>query len=203
LSESLNPDDIGFSRNDDIRFSPSWGSLNVLGWIRPKDGLILQEYAIPFKLVFKNNWGTHQKWWGKWNQYHRRFSSMSLLNMALVCIRVRLGTSHLVIFLPPWVWVISFDHSSALCHVTMTSDPLMSNTSKSSVVAPICSREVCLYSFQPPSDSLLVLIHKNYIPLSHVDDVGIIMAHLRSRSLLFNFSSLSGKLILILPSGTL
>ena len=30
-----------------------------------KDELILQAYAIPFKLVIKNNWGTHQKWWGK------------------------------------------------------------------------------------------------------------------------------------------
>ena len=52
---------------------------------------------------------------------------MSLLNMALVCIRVGLGTSHLVICLPPWVWVISFDRSLALCHIIMTSDPLMSN----------------------------------------------------------------------------
>ena len=132
---------------------------------------------------------------GKLNQYHHHVSSMSLLNMALVFIRVRLGTSHLVICLLPWVWVISFDRSSTLFHVTMTLDPLMSNTAKSSVVPPICSREVGHCSFQPPSDSLLVLIHKHHIPLSHVNDVGKIMAHLRSRSLLVDFSSLSRKLI--------
>ena len=32
----------------------------------------------------------------KWNHHHCRVGSMSLLNMALVCIRVGLGTSHLV-----------------------------------------------------------------------------------------------------------
>ena len=116
---------------------------------------------------------------GKWNQYHHRVGSMSLLNMALVYIRVRLGTSHLIIYLPPWVWVIYYGRSSALCHFIVTSYPLMSNTAKSSVMPPICSREVCLCSFQPPSDSLLVLIHKHHIPLSRVDDVGNIMAHLR------------------------
>ena len=40
---------------------------------------------------------------GKWNQYHICVGSISLLNMALICIRVELGTSHLVICLPPWV----------------------------------------------------------------------------------------------------
>ena len=109
-----------------------------------------------------------------------RVGSMSLLNMALVYIYVGLGKSHLVICLPPRVWVISFDRASALCHVTMTSDPLTSNTTKSSVMSPICSREVFLWIFQPPSDSLLVLIHKHHIPMSRIDDVGNIMAHLRS-----------------------
>ena len=117
---------------------------------------------------------------GKWNQYHSRVGSMSLLNMALFCIHVGLGTSHLVICLPSWVWVIPFDCSSALCHVTMTSDPLMSNTAKSRVMSLICSREVCLYSFQPSSDSLLILIHYYHVPLSRVDDVGNIMAHRQS-----------------------
>ena len=132
---------------------------------------------------------------GKWNQYYSRVGSVSLLNMALVCIRVGLGTSHLIICLPPWVWVISFDHSFSLFHVIITSNPLMSNIAKSSVVPPICSREFGLYSFQPPSGSLSILIHKHHVPLSRVDDVGNIMAHLRSRSLLVDFSSLSGKLI--------
>ena len=40
LSDSLNFDDIGFSRDDVIRVSPSYGSLNVLGWICPKDEFI-------------------------------------------------------------------------------------------------------------------------------------------------------------------
>ena len=101
---------------------------------------------------------------GKWNQNRSRIGSMSLLNIALVYIRVELGTSNLVIYLPSWVWVISFDRSSALCHVSMTSDPLMSNTAKSSVVPLICSREVGLCSFQPPSNYLLVSIHKTLCP---------------------------------------
>ena len=112
--------------------------------------------------------------------------------MALVCIRVGLGTSHFLICLPPWVWIISFDHSFSLCHITMTSDPLMSNTAKSSVVSSICSREVGLYSFQPPFDSLLILIHKHHVPLSHVDDVGNIMAHLRSSHFLSNSAHYPG-----------
>ena len=95
-------------------------------------------------LSTKNNRGTHQKWWGKWNHNYCRVGSMSLLNMALVCIRVWVGTSHLVSHLPPWVWVILFDHSSAHRLVTMTPDHLMSNTAKSAVVPPICSREVDL-----------------------------------------------------------
>ena len=118
-----------------------------------------------------------------------------VLEHGTVCIRVRLGTSHLVSCLPPWVWVILFDRSSALCLVVMTSDHLMSKTSKSSVVPLICSREVGLCSSQPPSHSLLILMHKHHAPLSHIDDVGNIMAHLRSISLPVDFSSLSRKLI--------
>ena len=86
---------------------------------------------------------------------------MSLLKMALVYIRVELGTSHLVFHLPPWVWVILFDLSSALFLVIMTFDLLMSKTAKSTVVLPICSREVELCKYQPSSDSHLILIHKN------------------------------------------
>ena len=90
------------------------------------------------------------------------------------------GWGHLISsFFPPWVWVISFDLLFALFHIIMTSDPLISNTTKSSVVLLICSREVCLYSFQPPSDSLLILFH-HYVPLSRINDVRNIMAHLRS-----------------------
>ena len=73
LSGSLKLNDIGFCHND-----------------------TLQAYAIPVKLV-KNNWDTRQKWWGTWNHNYFRVGSMSLLNMALVCIRVWVGTSHLVL----------------------------------------------------------------------------------------------------------
>jgi len=103
-----------------------------------------QAYAIPVKLVNKNNWGTRQKWWGKWNHNYCRVGSMSLLNVALVCFHVWVETSHLVFHFLPWVWVILFDLSSAHCFVTMTSTHLMSNTPKSTVVPPICSREVDL-----------------------------------------------------------
>ena len=72
----------------------------------------------------------------KWDQCRRRVGSMSLLNMALVCIRVGLETSHLILYLLPWVWVILFDLSSTLCLVVMTSDLLMSNTAKLTVVPP-------------------------------------------------------------------
>ena len=45
------------------------------------------------------------------------------------------------------------------------------------------------FSYDPDSQQ------KNHVPLSRVDDVGNIMAHLRSRSLPVDFSSLSRKLI--------
>jgi len=171
LSNSLKPDDIGFCRND----AP-------------------QAYVIPIKFV-KNNWGTRQKWREKWNHNNCRVGSMSLLNMALVCIRVWVGTSHLIFHLPPWVWIILFDLSSAHCLVTMTSEPLMSNTANSTVVPPICSREVDLCRRNNlPLIACIILIH-NVISPSRVDDVGNIMAHLRSRSLPVDFSSLSRKLI--------
>ena len=134
---------------------------------------------------------------GKWNQYHCRVGSMSLLNMALVCIRVGLGTSHLVLHLPPWVWIIPFDLSSARCLVTMTSDLLMSNTTKSTIVPLYVQEKLTSAKYQPSSDYHMILIHKqkHHVPLSRVDDVGNIMAHLRSRSLPVDFNSLSGKLV--------
>lgn len=58
----------------------------------------MKAYAIPFMLVLKNNWGTHQNWWGKIEPSFIYVGSMSLLNIALVCICVGLGTSHFVIF---------------------------------------------------------------------------------------------------------
>ena len=132
----------------------------------------------------------------KWNQHHCRVGSMSLFNMALVNICVGLGTSHLILHLPPWVWIIPFNLSSAHCLVTMTSDPLMSNTAKSTIVPLYVQEKLTSTKYQPSSDSHMILIHKkHHVPLSRVDDVGNIMAHLRSRSLPVDFSSLSRKLI--------
>ena len=97
----------------------------------------------------------------KWNQHHCRVGSMLLLNMALVCIRVGLGTSHLIFHLLPWVWVIPFDLSSTLFLVIMTFDLLMSNISKLTVVPPYVQEKVDLCKFQPSSDSHLIPIHKD------------------------------------------
>jgi hypothetical protein len=75
---------------------------------------------------------------------------MSLLNMALLCFRVRVGISDLAFHLPPWVWVILFDLSSAHYLVIVTSDLVMSNTANFTVVPSICSREVDLCKRKPP-----------------------------------------------------
>ena len=92
----------------------------------------------------KNNRGTCQKWWGKWNHNNIRVGSMSLLNMALLCFVS--GWDHLILFYTSLrgFGLSYFDLSSAHCLVLMTSDPLMSNTTKSTAVPPICSREVDL-----------------------------------------------------------
>jgi len=79
-----------------------------------------------------------------------RVGSMSLLNMALLCFRVRVGISDLAFHLPPWVWVILFDLSSAHYLVIVTSDLVMSNTANFTVVPSICSREVDLCKRKPP-----------------------------------------------------
>ena len=119
----------------------------------------------------KENFGNHN---------YCRVYSMSLLNMALLCFCVGVGISHLIFHLLPWVWVILFDLSSTCCLVTMTSDHLMSNTAKSTVVPPICSREVDLCKIiNLPLITHIILIHQKYYPpLSCVDDVGNTMAHL-------------------------
>ena len=75
---------------------------------------------------------------------------MSLLNMALVYIRVGLETSHLIFHLLPWVWVIPFDLSSALFLVIMTLDLLMSNTAKSTIVPPYVQEKFTSANFNLP-----------------------------------------------------
>ena len=150
----------------------------------------------PSSLLIKNNRGTRQKWLGKKRNHNNcRVGSMSLLNRALVCIHVWVGTYHLTFHLPLWVWVILFDLSSAHCLVTMTFDLSMSNTAKSTVVPLICSREVDLYTI---TTSLCYLTQSWFTTFS-LCLVSMmwetIMAHLWSRSLPVDFSSLSRKLI--------
>lgn len=171
LSGSLNFDDIGFRQND----AP-------------------QAYAIPVKLV-KNNWGTRQKWWGKWNHNDRRVGSMSLLNMALVCFRVWVGTSHLDFHWPPWVWVILF--WPLICSLPCHHDLWSLDVKYCQIrcrAADMFKRSWPLQDINLPLLSQIILIH-SILCLSRVDDVGNIMAHLRSRSLPVDFSSLSRKLI--------
>ena len=97
----------------------------------------------------------------KWN--HRRCRRQYVALEHGTCLHsCRVGDiSSRCFTLIPWVWVISFDLSSVHCLVTMTSDPLMSNTAKSTVVPFACSREVDLCKYQPSSDSHMILIHKN------------------------------------------
>jgi len=170
LSSSLKLHDIGFCRND-----------------------IPQAYVIPVKLV-KNNRGTCQKWWGKWNGNRSRVGSMSLLNMALLCLVS--GWDHLILFFASLrgFGLSYFDLSSARCLVSMTSAHLMSKI----LPHPLsCRRYVqekltsALQSYNLPLTPHILLIHHNNLPLSRVDDVGNIMAHLRSKSPPVDFSSLS------------
>ena len=95
----------------------------------------------------------------KWNycRCHRQYVALEHGTCLHSC---RVGDiSSRCFTLLPWVWVISFDLSSVHCLVTMTFDPLMSNTAKSIVVSFICSREVGLCKYQPSSVSHMVLIH--------------------------------------------
>ena len=99
----------------------------------------------------------------KWN--HRRCRRQYVALEHGTCLHsCRVGeiSSH-CFSLPPWVWVIPFDLSSAHCLVTMTFDPLTSNTAKSAVVPSICSREVGLCKYQPSSVSHMILIHNKNI----------------------------------------
>ena len=95
----------------------------------------------------------------KWN--HRRCRRQYVALEHGTCLHsCRVGDiSSRCFTLPPWVWVIPFDLSSTLCLFIMTFDLLMSNTAKSIVVPPICSREVDLCTYQPSSDTHMILIH--------------------------------------------
>ena len=103
--------------------------------------------------------------------------------------RVRVGSSHLV-FTSLHGFGISYLTSHLFIAVIILSAAhLMSSTAKSFTV-PLCVQEkLSSATMQPRSLSH----HKIIIPLSRVDDVGIIMAHLRSKSFLVDSSSLSEK----------
>ena len=149
----------------------------------------------PSSLSSKNNRGTCQKWWGEWNHNCCLVGSMSLLNMALVCIRVWVGTSHLVFTLASvglgylvWPLICSFP-----CH----HDPWSFDVKYCQVRCR--AADMFKRSWPLKRNNLRLIVHTilihNIISLSHVDDVGNTMSHLRSRSLPVDFSSLSRKLI--------
>lgn len=121
LSDSLKPNDIGFRRNDAHKhmLSPSRLLIKITRVLASNGGE--NGTTIIVVLAVCRSWTWHLS------------SFVS-------------GWGHLILFLhlPPWVWVILFDLSSAHCLVTMTSAHLMSNTAKSIVVSLICSREVDL-----------------------------------------------------------
>ena len=72
----------------------------------------------PSSLSPKNNRGTCQQWWGKWNYVYSRLGSTSLLNMALRCFVS--GWGHLISFslasmdlgYPIWPLICSLPSSS-------------------------------------------------------------------------------------------
>ena len=132
----------------------------------------------------------------KWNQHHCRVGSMSLLNMALVCIRVGLGIYHLIFSLasmglgdPFWPLIHSFPRHHDLWSINVKY--FQTHCRAIYMFKRSWPLQVSTYLwFSSAHDS-----QKHYVPLSRVDDVGNTMAHLRSRSLPVDFSSLSRKLI--------
>ena len=150
----------------------------------------------PSSFSSKNNRGTCQNWWGKWNCNNGRVGSMSLLNMALVCIRVWVGISHLVSHQLPWVWVTLFLPLiySLPCHYDLCSFDVK-YCQVHCCAADMFKRSWPLQNNNLPLTPHIILVHHNILPLSRVNDVGNTMAHLSSRSLPIDFSSLSRKLI--------
>ena len=131
----------------------------------------------------------------KWNHNNRRVGNMSLLNMALVCIRVWVGTSHLIFSLasvglgdPVWPLICSLP-----CHHDLWSLDVK-YCQIHCRAADMFKRSWPLHNNNLPLITHIILIH-NTLPLSRVNDVGNTMAHLWSRSLPVDFSSLSRRLI--------
>jgi len=157
--------------------------------------MVLCKHMLSPSSLLKNNWGTRQKCWGTWSHNHCRVGSMSLLNMALLCLCVWVGTSHLIFHLPPWVWVILF--WPLICSLPRHHDFWCVDVKYCQVhyrAADMFKRSWPLLIYNPPSD-ISFWFTTTVFPLSRVDDVGNVMAHLRSRSLPIDFSSLSRKLI--------
>ena len=135
-------------------------------------------------------------WWGKWNQHHCCVGSMSLLNMALVCISCRVGDISSRFSLasvglgnPFWPLICSLPRHHDLWYIDVKYCQIhcrAANMFKRSWPLQVLT----FLWFSSDLDS-----QRHYVPLSRVDDVGNTMAHLRSRSLPVDFSSLSRKLI--------
>ena len=102
--------------------------------------------------------------------------SMSLLNMALFSFTS--GWGHLI-SLHFFLHGFGLSYLAARLLVVLPFRPLIiwpPNTAKSVVVPPICSREVDLCEYNLP---LIFHAKQTCLYPSRVDDVGIIMAHLR------------------------
>ena len=142
----------------------------------------------PSSLSSKNNRGTCLQRWGKWNYDYSRLGSTSLLNMALRCFVS--GWGHLISFsLASMGLDILFDLSSVHCRHHLIRCSFDVKYCQIRYGAVICSREVVLCH----NATSFAISSQTIIPLSRVDDVGIIMAHLRSKSFLVYSGSLSEK----------
>ena len=96
---------------------------------------------------------------------------MSLLNMALFCIHVGLGTSHFVTFSSMglgnlfWPLIFSFPRHHDLRSFDVKYCQIQCRAT-----------DMFKRSFQSSSNLRLVLVHFHHVPLSRVNDVGNIMA---------------------------
>ena len=143
--------------------------------------------------LLKNNWGTRQKWWGK--------NGTVMVVVSAVC---RSWTWHSSAFVSGWGHLISFASVGLgdpvwplICSLPRHYDLWSIDVKYCQIrcrAVDMFKRSWPLRDNNLPLLSHIILIH-NILPLSRVDDVGNTMAHLRSRSLPVNFSSLSRKMI--------
>ena len=171
-----------------IRLVKTW-------WHRIPSEWRFTSISYPVKLV-KNHWGTHQKWWGKWTSNYCRVGSMSLLNMALVCFRVWVVTSHLVFTLTS----VGLGDPVLTSHLLIASSPWPLIRWCQILPSPLSCHQyvqekLTYVELQPPSDTS----HNSNSP-QHSSSVSCQWCGKHygppwSRSLPVDFSSLSRKLI--------